>query len=45
MITQKQYKTLDDAFKYFNDKLFEGKLPDILITLQRKSRTNVDKIS
>lgn len=40
VITEKQYKTLDDAFKYFNDKLFDGKLPDILITLQRKARTN-----
>lgn len=39
-ITAKQYKSLDDAFKYFNENLFEGKLPDVLITLQRKSRSN-----
>ncbi len=40
MITQKQYKTLNDAFDYFNEKLFEGKLPDVLITLQRKAKVN-----
>jgi predicted SprT family Zn-dependent metalloprotease len=40
MITTKQYKTLDEAFEYFNKKLFEGMLPDVMITLQRKSRTN-----
>lgn len=40
MITTKQYANLDDAFKYFNEKLFDGKLPDVMITLQMKVRTN-----
>lgn len=39
MITEKQYKNLDDAYQYFNKKLFGGKLPECLITLNRKSRT------
>lgn len=38
MITQKQYKVLDDAFEHFNKNLFEGKLPDVLITLHRHHR-------
>lgn len=39
MITDTTYHRFDEAIKYFNDKLFEGKLPDILLTLNRKSRT------
>jgi len=34
-ITKKQYTDLDSAYEYFNKHLFEGKLPDCLITLQR----------
>lgn len=34
-ITYQQYKTLDDAFSFFNYKLFEGQLPECMITLQR----------
>jgi len=34
-ITKIQYTDLDDAFQYFNKKLFDNKLPDCLITLQR----------
>jgi hypothetical protein len=37
MITLNEYKTFDDAYKFFNDKLFDGELPDCLITLQRKT--------
>lgn len=37
-VTTDQYAILDDAFKYFNGKLFEGKLPDILITLNRLNK-------
>jgi hypothetical protein len=33
--TQRTYKTLDDAYRFFNDRLFEGKLPACLITMQR----------
>ena len=36
--TVKQYTSLAKAFDYFNEKLFEGKLPEIFITLQRKSK-------
>lgn len=39
VITEEQYKNLDDAYQYFNKHLFEGKLPDCLITLNRKART------
>lgn len=34
-ITKKQYSDLDSAYDYFNKKLFENKLPECLITLQR----------
>lgn len=37
-ITLDQYKNLDDAYKYFNKHLFEDKLPECLITLNRKAR-------
>ena len=36
--TQRTYKTLDDAYRFFNQRLFGGKLPGCLITMQR-SRT------
>lgn len=39
MITTKQYSDLDDAYSYFNKKLFDGKLPECLITFQRQSKT------
>lgn len=39
MITEKQYKNLDDAYQYFNKKLFENKLPDSIITLNAKGKT------
>jgi predicted SprT family Zn-dependent metalloprotease len=36
--TQKTYKTLDDAYRFFNKRLFGGKLPGCLITMQRKAK-------
>lgn len=33
--TGRSYTDLDRAYRYFNERLFEGKLPDCLITLQR----------
>ena len=39
MITKQVYSTFDMAYAFFNKELFEGKLPDSLITLQRKSRS------
>lgn len=36
--TAKIYKLLDDAYAFFNEELFEGKLPGCLITMQRKSK-------
>ncbi len=39
-VTKKQYASLDDAAEYLNKKLFGGKLPDIIITLQRKAKVN-----
>jgi predicted SprT family Zn-dependent metalloprotease len=35
--TRKTYKTLDDAYRFFNKRLFGGKLPPCLITMQRKA--------
>ena len=35
--TQRTYKTLDDAYRFFNKRLFGGKLPGCLITMQRKA--------
>jgi len=39
MITKHVYTTFDDAYKFFNEKLFDGALPDCLITLQRTARS------
>jgi len=39
MITQQVYSTFDDAYHFFNKRLFDGLLPDSLITLQKKSRS------
>jgi SprT-like family len=36
--TQKTYKTLDDAYRFFNKRLFSGKLPGCLITMQRSKK-------
>jgi predicted SprT family Zn-dependent metalloprotease len=33
------YSTFNEAFAHFNDTLFGGELPDVLITLQRRSRS------
>jgi predicted SprT family Zn-dependent metalloprotease len=33
--TKRTYKTLDDAYGFFNKRLFDGKLPGCLVTLQR----------
>lgn len=35
MITVSNYSTFQQAYDYFNTKLFEGKLPDCMITMQR----------
>lgn len=37
--TQRTYKSLDDAYRFFNDTLFGGTLPACLITMQRKAGT------
>lgn len=34
------YVALDSAFQFFNDRLFEGRLPGVLITLTRKRNAN-----
>jgi hypothetical protein len=36
-VTTSQYTTIEEAYDWFNDKLFAGRLPMVLITLQRKS--------
>jgi predicted SprT family Zn-dependent metalloprotease len=36
--TQQTYKTLDDAYRFFNARLFEGQLPPCLITMQRSKK-------
>jgi predicted SprT family Zn-dependent metalloprotease len=37
--TQRTYKTLDDAYRFFNARLFGGKLPSCLITMQRSAKS------
>ena len=37
--TKAEYTNLADAFNFFNYNLFENKLPDCLITLQRQSNS------
>lgn len=32
------YATLQQAFRHFNDALFEGKIPPVIFTMQRKNR-------
>ena len=36
--TQRPYKTLDDAYRFFSERLFAGKLPGCLITMQRAAK-------
>jgi hypothetical protein len=36
--TRRTYKTLDDAYRFFNKRLFGGRLPGCLITMQRKAK-------
>jgi len=36
--TQRIYKTLDDAYRFFNQRLFAGGLPACLITMQRSKK-------
>jgi hypothetical protein len=36
--TERTYKTLDDAYRFFNERLFGGKLPGCLITMQRSKK-------
>jgi ribosomal protein S27AE len=37
-VTTLEYGTLEDAYSFFNDALFEGQLPHVLITLHRHPR-------
>ncbi len=39
-ITREEYAGFDGAYEWFNRKLFGGKLPPCLITLQRKARSH-----
>ena len=36
--TQRTYRTLDDAYSFFNERLFAKRLPHCLITMQRQSK-------
>jgi predicted SprT family Zn-dependent metalloprotease len=36
MITKRQFNTLEDLFSYYNEELFGGKLPDVMINMSRK---------
>jgi predicted SprT family Zn-dependent metalloprotease len=36
--TQRTYRTLDDAYRFFNERLFGGTLPACLITMQRSKK-------
>lgn len=37
--TRELYPEFQHAYTHFNDRLFDGKLPPVLITLQRKNKT------
>lgn len=37
-ITPAQYRAFQEAYDFFNKELFAGDLPDVLVTLQRRSR-------
>ncbi len=37
--TQELYRRLNEAFEHFNDALFDGDLPPVIITVQRGMRT------
>ena len=37
--TDRNYGTFREAYDFFNEALFEGRLPPCLITLQRKAKT------
>ena len=39
MHTTTQYRTLDEAFAHFNARMFDGRLPSCLITLQRRGNS------
>jgi len=36
-LTKQQYQILDEAYAFFNSKLFDNQLPEVLIILNRKS--------
>lgn len=36
MITSENYKVFEDAYKFFNEKLFDNKLPECLIAFQQR---------
>lgn len=40
-LTAEQYKTLDEAYNFFNKKLFNNELPNCMIVLQRKGKNNL----
>ncbi len=37
-ITPTQYRTLQEAYDFFNKELFSGSLPQVLVTFQRRSK-------
>lgn len=39
MITTNQFKSLDDIYNFYNEKLFKGKLPQCIINLSRKANS------
>lgn len=38
--TEEQFTALNQAFNYFNEKLFEGKLPGCILNFSRKKNTH-----
>jgi predicted SprT family Zn-dependent metalloprotease len=40
-LTKAQYQTLDEAYNFFNEKLFNKELPDCMIVMQRKGKNNL----
>lgn len=38
--TEEQFQSLNRAYRYFNEKLFDGKLPDCILNFSRKRNTH-----
>lgn len=40
MITKRQFNTFEDIFNYYNEELFSGSLPEVMINMSRKKNSH-----